>query len=205
MILETEKLKLRPIMATDAEDIFEYAKDEETGPRAGWPPHKTIEDTKQIIDMWLNPNNAEKNFAIIYNSNKKVIGTIGITKMNNETIINLNKKLEKENINYINAILNEEKSIYEIGITLSRVYWNKGLATEALYDIIEYLFSQLKADIVLTLHYEANIGSKRIQEKNNMKVLGAFTKDVPWFNTDCSTMVVRYKTNEQWQNEKINC
>ena len=47
--IETERIIMRPIQISDAEDIFEYAQDEDTGPRAGWPPHQNIETTKEII------------------------------------------------------------------------------------------------------------------------------------------------------------
>ena len=35
MILETERLILRPLTETDAESIFEYANDPDVGPVAG--------------------------------------------------------------------------------------------------------------------------------------------------------------------------
>ena len=35
-MIETERLELRLIRLEDAEDIFEYAKEEDVGPRAGW-------------------------------------------------------------------------------------------------------------------------------------------------------------------------
>ena len=34
--IETERIIMRPVQLSDAEDIFESAKDAETGPRAGW-------------------------------------------------------------------------------------------------------------------------------------------------------------------------
>lgn len=41
MILETERLILRSLAETDAESIFEYAKDPDVGPVAGWPAHQS--------------------------------------------------------------------------------------------------------------------------------------------------------------------
>ena len=40
MILHTERLILRPWDVSDAQSLYEYAKDPEVGPIAGWPPHK---------------------------------------------------------------------------------------------------------------------------------------------------------------------
>lgn len=39
MILKTERLILRPWEESDSEWLYEYAKDPEVGPIAGWPPH----------------------------------------------------------------------------------------------------------------------------------------------------------------------
>ena len=43
-MLETERLILRKWTEEDAESLFEYAKDPEIGPAAGWPPHKSVEE-----------------------------------------------------------------------------------------------------------------------------------------------------------------
>ena len=49
MILTTERLVLRPWTETDAESLFEYAKDPDVGPIAGWPPHKSVEESLNVI------------------------------------------------------------------------------------------------------------------------------------------------------------
>ena len=47
MILETERLILRPFEETDAESLYKYAKDDRVGPIAGWPPHTSISPSFQ--------------------------------------------------------------------------------------------------------------------------------------------------------------
>ena len=49
MILETERLILRPWEETDAEDLYEYAKDTRVGPVCGWMPHTDAENSREII------------------------------------------------------------------------------------------------------------------------------------------------------------
>ena len=49
MILTTERLVLRPWTETDAESLFEYAKDPDVGPIAGWPSHKSVEESLNVI------------------------------------------------------------------------------------------------------------------------------------------------------------
>ena len=48
-MLETERLILRKWTEEDAESLFEYAKDPEIGPAAGWPPHKSVEESRAVI------------------------------------------------------------------------------------------------------------------------------------------------------------
>jgi len=49
MILETERLILRPWEERDVNDLFQYASNPEVGPIAGWPVHTSVENSKEII------------------------------------------------------------------------------------------------------------------------------------------------------------
>ena len=58
-MLETERLILRKWTEEDAESLFEYAKDPEIGPAAGWPPHKSVEESRAVISkMYLMEQSA---------------------------------------------------------------------------------------------------------------------------------------------------
>ena len=47
--LETDRLILRRWEESDAENLYEYAKDPDIGPIAGWPPHKSVEESLDVI------------------------------------------------------------------------------------------------------------------------------------------------------------
>ena len=49
-MLETERLILRRWKDSDAEDLYQYAKDPDVGPIAGWPPHQSIDESRYIIE-----------------------------------------------------------------------------------------------------------------------------------------------------------
>ena len=43
--MSTKSILLRPWQESDAETLFKHASDPEVGPRAGWPPHKSVEES----------------------------------------------------------------------------------------------------------------------------------------------------------------
>ena len=49
--METERILLRYWQESDAEALFKYASDPDVGLRAGWPAHKSVEESREII--WL--------------------------------------------------------------------------------------------------------------------------------------------------------
>ena len=53
MELFTERLILRPWNKSDAENLYEYAKDDRVGPIAGWPVHTSVENSREIIKSAL--------------------------------------------------------------------------------------------------------------------------------------------------------
>ena len=47
--IETPRLLLRPWSMDDAEQLFALASDPDVGPRAGWPPHQSVEESREVI------------------------------------------------------------------------------------------------------------------------------------------------------------
>lgn len=66
----------------------------------------------------------------------------------------------------------------EIGYHICRDLWGKGLATEAAQACRNYGFSQLGFDKLISLINPANAASRRVAEKNEMKLL----KEMEWRN-----------------------
>ena len=58
MILETERLILRPWEEADAEECYQYAKDPRVGPIAGWPVHQSVDESRDVIKNVLNGQEA---------------------------------------------------------------------------------------------------------------------------------------------------
>ncbi len=139
--LETNRLILREIKRSDAKDLFEYAKQENVGPNAGWEPHKRIEDSLEFINYSIKKREFGQPgvFAIIKKDNYQMIGTIEIHSYN------------------------EFKG--EIGFVLNPDYWNQGLITEAAKAVVIYGMEILELKRLTYCHFPDNPRSKRVCEK----------------------------------------
>ena len=72
--METERILLPPWQESDAETLFKYASDPDVGPRAGWPPHQSVEESWEIIRTIFNK---DRTWAIELKETCEVIGCIG--------------------------------------------------------------------------------------------------------------------------------
>jgi Acetyltransferases, including N-acetylases of ribosomal proteins len=143
--LETDRLILRPWHEDDLADFYEYASVEGVGEAAGWRHHGSINESKRILEIFI----AEKCiFALELKENNKVIGSLG-----------LHPSWANDEPEYA-ALLQKE-----IGYVLSRDYWGRGLATEAVRGVLCYCFSELSLDAVTVGHFTANDRSRRVIEK----------------------------------------
>ena len=52
--LETSRLILRPWCGSDAQALYRWARDPEVGPSAGWAPHTSVENSREIIRTVLS-------------------------------------------------------------------------------------------------------------------------------------------------------
>ena len=146
VILETERLILRPWRKSDVEDLFAYASVPGVGERAGWRHHESIEESYQILLKFIEE---KKTFAIVDKHNDKVIGSLGVEKYS------LEDKLTEFD-GYRGR---------ELGYVLAKDYWGYGYMPEAVKVVIDYLFDTLDYDFLLCGHYDINHPSRRVQEK----------------------------------------
>ena len=140
MILETKRLILRPWCEADAEDLFTYASDPLVGPPAGWPPHTSVENSREIIRTVLS---APETYAVCLKENGKAIGSVGMHRND----------------------IAEEDDEYELGYWIGRPFWGQGLIPEASHELIRHAFEDLGMNRIWCGHYDGNIKSRRVQEK----------------------------------------
>lgn len=142
-LLETERLILRSWNRSDYLDLFEYASDNRVGPNAGWPVHKNKEESKEIIEKFIENNDS---YAIVLKSESKVIGGIG-----------MHKRTPDEKLKHLNQ--------REIGYVLNPKYWGNEYIPEAVRFLLKYGFDKMSLDLIWCNHYNFNFKSKRVIEK----------------------------------------
>ena len=143
MVLRTERLLLCPWCEADAESVYEYAKDPDIGPSAGWPPHKSVGESLDIVKNVLM---GEESYAICEKENEKVIGAIAL-KLNGHTD------------------MTERDDECELGYWLGKPFWGRGYMPEAATEMLRHAFVDLGMRAVWCGYYEGNEKSKRVQEK----------------------------------------
>lgn len=73
VILKTQNLILRSWKVDDAEELYHHAKNPKIGPIAGWPPHKNVENSLEIIQTVFAK---DETYAITLNG--QIIGCVGL-------------------------------------------------------------------------------------------------------------------------------
>lgn len=74
--LETSRLILRPWCDSDAQALYRWARDPEVGPSAGWAPHTSVENSREIIRTVLSE---EGTFAVLLKGGDGgPIGSVGV-------------------------------------------------------------------------------------------------------------------------------
>ena len=141
----TERLILRPFDIYDADDLYEYAKDPEIGLAAGWKPHKSVEESKNIID---GPLSAPGVYAIIDKKTNKTVGSIGLIA---------GSKKERG--------LGEDEYQGELGYWLGRDFWGRGYIPEASEALINFGRDELMLKRFWIGYFDGNEKSKRVAEK----------------------------------------
>ena len=140
MILQTKRLILRPWNENDAEELYKYASDPEVGPPAGWPPHTSVDNSREIIRTVLS---APETYAVCLKENGKPIGSVGLHRND----------------------LAEKDDEYELGYWIGKPFWGQGLIPEASRELLRYAFEDLGMNRIWCGYYDGNEKSRRVQEK----------------------------------------
>ena len=145
-VIETPRLTLRRLTMGDAQDIYRYSQDREVARHVLWEAHQSIWESRAYIRFLLYQyrNGLPGSWGIILKETGRVIGTIG----------------------YMNH--SADNATVEVGYSLARAHWGKGLMTEALTAVIHETFRALDIHRIEAMHFTDNPASGRVMQKCGM-------------------------------------
>lgn len=124
VVLETERLVLRPWEDSDAEALYKYASDPEVGPAAGWSVHTSVQMSREVIrDILCAP----ETYAIVLRETAEPVGSIGLMEPRLQDAATTDHALE-------------------LGYWIGKPYWGRGFVPEAAWAVIARAFGDLGCD-----------------------------------------------------------
>ena len=148
VVLETDRLNLRPLTPADAETAFcGWTGDAEANKWVSWLPHRSLKDTLlwlKEID-WQQPivdGKPRDNYiwGFVLKETVELFGSGGLIWM-------------------------EDNGLYQVGYNINKAYWNKGYTTEAMRVVLDYAANALGLKRVAGGHAKENPASGRVLEK----------------------------------------
>lgn len=150
--IETDRLILRRYKIEDADAMYKnWASDSEVTKFLTWQPHSSVEVSRGIIENWLKEYSNKKyyHWAIVLKDNgNEPIGGISVVHMN------------------------EDISMVHIGYCLGRAWWRRGIMSEALKAVTDFMFDTVEVNRVEARHDPRNPNSGKVMQKCGMKYEG---------------------------------
>ena len=149
--IETSRLILRRAVREDAELMFcNWASDPEVTKFLTWPAHSSISISEMVIGSWLQEYEKENYYQWMIELKEigEPIGSISVVRQNDRV---------------------EEA---EIGYCIGSQWWHRGIVSEALSAVIEYLFTEVGMNRVAARHDPNNPHSGGVMRKCGMKYEG---------------------------------
>lgn len=168
MIIETERLILRPFRMEDAEDAFEYLKAPTVNCFACMKLN-SVDEARE--EMKKRINETEYWFAITLKDTGKVIGEIDAYPESGEQ----------------HSDENAPQDQFSPCWMLNQDYQKKGYAYEAAHAFFDYLFREKDARRIYAYTEDYNIPSQRLCEKLGMRQEGLFKEFISFVNNPDGT------------------
>ena len=144
--LWTERLILRRYRPEDAEELYRYlGTDPEQARYSGWNPYATLKMAQETVRSFIDRYDDEHFYSWVMDIDDVVVGTIGAYDYQDDQI--------------------------EAGFNVVRGWRGRGLATEALEKVLEYLTDNEGISCVTAWCAAENTGSLRVLEKAGMQLV----------------------------------
>ena len=149
--IETGRLILRQARREDAEPMFRnWASDPEVTKFLTWPTHGNTQTSEWVLNSWISEYEKANYYQWMIELKElgEPIGSISVVH-------------QREDIGEA-----------EIGYCIGRNWWHKGIVSEALAAVIEYLFTEVGMNRLTARHDPNNPHSGAVMRKCGMKYEG---------------------------------
>lgn len=143
-MIETDRLILLLWKEEDAVFLYKYACNPEVGTSAGWPPHNSVEMSREVIKEVFS---APETYAVVLKEAGEPMGCCGFVP---------------KGARPSEHILPADE---EIGYWIGRPYWGRGLMPEAVKALINHAVNDLSIHRLWIAFNEGNDKSRRVAEK----------------------------------------
>ncbi len=159
--LETGRLILRRFTPEDAEAMFEnWAGDPQVTRYLTWSAHQSPKQTLSVLTRWLRQYRRADfyEWAVVEKSSGALIGSIGL------------------------AGVPGSRGSAEAGYSLGQRWWNRGYATEALREVLDFAVHRVGYKRIIAKHAIENPASGRVMQKAGMSLCIGAIVSVPTEN-----------------------
>ena len=158
--IETPRLLLRRAEMNDAEPIYRnWASSPEVTKFLTWPPHASLDVTKQVLSGWIEECASPKNYnwMIVLKSLGEPIGNITARQVDDKI------------------------GSTEIGYCIGERWWHRGIMSEALEAVLGFLFEEVGFNRIESRHDPHNPHSGDVMRKCGMTYEGT-AREADWNN-----------------------
>ncbi|MGB5847120.1 MAG: GNAT family protein [Ignavibacteriaceae bacterium] len=175
-ILKTERLTLRCLELSDDKQLFSLRSNKIVNKYIVRPQQKDIKEIRPFISKINNGinNNEWIYWVISLKDNPTLIGTICLWNFS------------------------EDKTVAEIGYELDPAFQGKGIMSEALNNIIEFGFKNIKLIAIEAYTHKNNDDSTKLLQKYN------FIRDAGRVDKENSDNIIFTLTKQNWMKQKLN-
>ena len=150
--LRTERLILRRYTMEDAEPLYRcLGSDPEMSKYSGWNPYATLEMAQETVRRFIDSYDDKRSYSWIIDFDDELAGTIGAYDYKYDPTGKCDQ--------------------IEVGYSVVQDWQGRGLATEALIKVLEYLTENEGISCVTAWCAAENIGSQRVLEKSGMQLI----------------------------------
>ena len=155
--LETERLNLIEIRQSHLNDYYMLFSDERVAKYYNIVPFKEEKEAQKYLDWFANQFKEKLGirWGIVLKGEENMVGTLGFNNFQKEHRAN-------------------------IGYDLQFNFWNKGIITEALREVIKFGFNELEINRIEAEVMQDNIASERVLVKLGFKMEGVLRDWMYW-------------------------